>query len=314
MYQKHLGAVDFDPENLNGLRARVSAETKGEYVAFRNALVPDFSKVWRELALGYLALIVIVAGVGMIGWIALPLGALLIGFAIAYLQLFMHEAAHYGIARDRKTNDRIANWLICWQVGTDISSYRATHWEHHRSLGTSRDTEVSYWNSLTIRYVGAMLTGIQAARVFLTRDQAATRSSGAKLWPLLRGVATHGLIVGSLVAVGWWSAATAWIVGMGIFFPFFATLRPLLEHRPVAPTNSTAAITRIFGSDIFSCTFGGAGFNRHLLHHLEPQVSYTRLPDLEEFLLGTTARNELDARRNTYWGTFAELFKSDRHG
>jgi len=44
--------------------------------------------------------------------------------------------------------------------------------------------------------------------------------------------------------------------------------RKLLPKFPTAPD-------RLFGDDFFSCTFGGAGFNRHLLHHWEPQISYT---------------------------------------
>ena len=314
MHQTHLDPIVFDPEDLHSLRARISAETEGAYAVFRNGLTPDHGKVWRDMALGYLALIGTVAGVGVSGWIAVPVGALFIGFAVAYLQLFMHEGAHYGLAASRKTNDRIANWMICWQVGTDISSYRATHWEHHRSLGTASDLEVSYRNSLNIRYVAAMLTGIHAAQVFLTREQTTTKAKAAKLRPLLNGVAIHGLIIAVLIAIGWWLAAMAWIVGMGIFFPVFATLRPLLEHRPVAPDSGVSAVSRLFGDDIFSCIFGGAGFNRHMLHHIEPQVPYTRLPELEKFLMATTARNELDARRNTYWGAFAALLRSDRHG
>ena len=33
----------------------------------------------------------------------------------------------------------------------------------------------------------------------------------------------------------------------------------------------------------FSRYFGGAGFNRHLLHHLDPSISYTRFDEFERF-------------------------------
>ena len=58
----------------------------------------------------------------------------------------------------------------------------------------------------------------------------------------------------------------------------FATLRQLLEHRPAPGQIAGAAVTRMFGTDLFSRTFGGAGFNRHLLHHIEPQVSQITPP------------------------------------
>ena len=169
MYHKRLEPAVFDPEDLQGIRARVNAETGGDYAEYRNGLAPDYGIVRRDIALAYLALAAIIAAVGMAGPFAIPAGAALIGFAIAYLQLFIHEAAHFGLAADRDANDRVADRFICWQVGTDIASYRATHWEHHRSLGGPGDTEVSYRNRLSLGFLAAMLTGVHAVRVFLTR-------------------------------------------------------------------------------------------------------------------------------------------------
>ncbi|HEX6071607.1 MAG TPA: fatty acid desaturase [Sphingomicrobium sp.] len=312
MYESRLQASVFDPEDLHGLRSRIDAETVGEYAAFRNGLTADYAKIRRDLASGYAALAATVAGVGIIGPIAVPIGAMLIGFFIAFVQLFIHEAAHYGLAADRRTNDRIANRLICWQVGTDIASYRATHWEHHRSLGTSKDTEVSYRNSLNPGFVAAMLIGIHALRVFVSRKEGPAKGKKLKLRPLLVGLAAHFCLIVGLVLLGCWQAAVAWLAGMSIFFPFFATLRQLLEHRPT--DGSEGAVTRLFGDDMFSRTFGGAGFNRHMLHHLEPQVSYTRLVELEKYLMATSASAELNARRCSYWSAFVAIVRSDLHG
>jgi hypothetical protein len=68
------------------------------------------------------------------------------------------------------------------------------------------------------------------------------------------------------------------------------------------------AFTRLFKGGIFANTFGGAGFNRHLLHHWEPQVSYTNLPELEAFLETTAMRHIMQQRRTTYRETFCRLF------
>jgi fatty acid desaturase len=211
----------------------------------------------------------------------------------------------------------MANRLICWQVGTDIAAYRETHWEHHRSLGGPRDTEVSYRERLSPGFLVAMLTGVHALRVLRSRKQAPgagrkRERRGSR--PLLAGTCAHGAVLVVLVVAGLWPAAVAWIAGMAIFFPFFATLRQLLEHRPAARDGVANAVTRLFGDGPFAGVFGGAGFNRHMLHHLEPQVSYTRLADLEDFLMATSAKAELDARRSTYWGAFAEIVRSDRSG
>lgn len=311
MYHARVEPAVFDPEDLHGLRARINAETGGAYAAFRNALVPDYGKVKRAMASAYLALAAIVVGAGILGPLAIPVSAIAIGFTIAYLQLFLHEAAHFGLAADRDHNDRTANRLICWQVGTDIASYRAAHWEHHRSLGGPKDTEISYRNAPSPRFLLQMLTGVHAVRVFAKRNHAPVRSPSKNLWPLVRGASVHLILLTSLMIVGWWAAVVAWIAGVSIFFPFFATLRQILEHRPGRTGGAGRAVTRLFGDDLLSRLLGGAGFNRHMLHHLEPQVSCTRLAELEAYLNRTSAKAELDARRSTYLSAFLTLVRSN---
>jgi fatty acid desaturase len=315
MYQSRLDAAPFDPEDIHGLRSRIAAETLGEYLRFRKELAPDFAKVKGDIAGGYVALVAIIAGVWLGGLAAVPFGAILIGYTVAYLQLFIHEAAHFGLAADRDVNDRFANRLICWQVGTDIASYRETHWQHHRALGAPEDTEVSYRNRLSLRFLASMVTGFHAIRVFLSRETAGKPRGGRGLpRPLLIGVGAHLLILTVLTLFVSWTCALAWVGGMGVFFPFFATLRQLLEHRPMVSQEDRGAVTRIFGSGFFSSTFGAAGFNRHMLHHLEPQVHYTRLGDLEDYLMKTSACDEIGSRRTTYWRAFQALIASDRRG
>ena len=319
MFQGSIIAAPADPEDLHGLRARISHETAGDYGRFRRSLKPHFGIVKRDIALGYvvLGLTLIVAGraegLGA-GLFSAALGAIVIGYAVAYLQLFIHEAAHFNLAADRRRNDRLANWLICWQVGTSIDSYRRTHAEHHRSLGEDGDTEVSYRHPLSVRFMIEMATGIHALRVFATRKaQKNGKRNGASARPLLIGASIHFTLVALLVLAGAWPAALAWIMGMGSVYPLFATLRQLIEHRPLAGQTRAGAVTRLFGHDIFSRTFGGAGFNRHLLHHLEPQISYTRFKEFEDYLMQTSARDALDARRSSYTRTFADLIRDSRN-
>ena len=100
-----------------------------------------------------------------------------------------------------------------------------------------------------------------------------------------------------------------WILGFGIFFPFFATLRQVLEHRDELAHPSTdfnkeshGKVSRLFVHSILSSSFGSAGFTRHLIHHWDPQISYTRLKDIEAFLLRSekTASIIQTSRTNYY--------------
>ena len=322
MFQSPILAPTIEPENLPDLRARLRVESGGGYGPFCRSLAPDFGKVKRDIAFGYLALGFVLAAVGSVaglvpGLLAACLGAIGVGYAIAYLQLFIHEAAHYNLAPGRRANDRMADALICWQVGTSIAAYRRTHAEHHRHLGQAHDTEVSYTRPLSIRFLIEMVTGIHALRVFSGRAGGASPEAAPAraLRPLVVAAAAHLALLTGLLALGAWPATLAWLGGVGVVFPLFATLRQLLEHRPTDGQTGRGAVTRLFGDDLFSRTFGGAGFNRHLLHHIEPQVSYTRYDALEAFLMRTSIASALDARRASYAAVFAELLREGRrHG
>ena len=323
MEQLSLEQFRIDPDDWPSLLSQVNAETRGGYAAFRKTLTPHHSVVWRDLALGYLALAGVLAAVAAIpgivgGILAACFGAAFVGFVISYIQLFIHEAAHWHIAPTREANDRIANALIAWQVGTSIAAYRKVHFEHHRQLGRDGDEELSYLYPLNSKLLFEMITGIHAVRVFLARSKAPkVATEAASKAPLLRGAMIHFVLLGTLIALGYWQAALAWCGGMAVFFPLFATLRPLLEHRPSASDSRILAtdrksVTRVFDNGVFARIFGGAGFNRHLLHHWEPQVSYTRLAELDAYLSKTSVGSIVDERRTTYAKAFRAILASDR--
>lgn len=302
---------------------------------FKTTLKPRFLAVWLNLLPGHLMLAVILAGavwaqselpVAAAAGVA-ALGALLIGYVIAYIELFFHEAAHYNIARTRPLNDFLANLFLGSLIGQDIAQYRAIHFDHHRFLGTTRDTERSYFDPLTPGFILQSLTGIRVLKVVLVRQRAAkVAPASPAVQPkrsmfnrhLLCGLLLHAAILGALLGFRQWTAAAAWAAGVALVFPFFGAVRQVLEHRSenARPEVDYAAVdqgatNRIFGDGPLASTLGGAGFNRHLLHHWEPQISYTRFRELERYLLDTAAADALRGHRTTYWATFRALLKSN---
>ncbi|HXQ10049.1 MAG TPA: fatty acid desaturase [Caulobacteraceae bacterium] len=308
---------------IGRLRARLNAETNGDYRRLLSNLRPDYGRVWRDIGFGYAALVFVLALAALpvpLAWSApvVLAAALLVGYALAYLQLFIHEAAHHNLAADRALNDRLANAAIAWHLGADTAAYRVTHFAHHRNHGLTTDTERSYFRALDGRFMLEMLSGVNALRTFLgrRREQARAAKPPRGLTPLARGLVAHLVIVGGLYACGAWRAAIAWVIGVGVFLPFFGALRQILEHRsPEADPNVDyarqphGAYTRIFKGGLLAHTFGGAGFDRHLLHHWEPQVSYTRLAELEAYMRGTSARAILEARTTTYCKALGALMR-----
>ena len=321
------GGDGASPANEIGrLRSQWNGETGGAYKRMLAQLAPSYGRVWRDIGFGYAALAVVLAGAALPlpGLWSAPLvlsAAMLVGYGLAYLQLFIHEAAHFNLAADRRLNDRLANIFIAWHLGADASRYRMTHLVHHRNHGLTTDSERSYFHALTPRFVIEMLTGVHALRVFLGRSAEGERGPrpGGGLWPLARGMLVHLTLLVGLVACGAWRAAIAWVIGVGVFLPFFSALRQLLEHRssradPSVDYSKTphGAYTRIFRGGVLARSFGGAGFDRHLLHHWEPQVSYTRLAELEAFLQTTSARAIIEGRATTYLEALKGLLRSDR--
>ena len=161
-------------------------------------------------------------------------------------------------------------------VGTSVARYRPVHFQHHRALGSKNDSEFTYFYPLSFVFLLKAAFGIRALEVMLHRAKmpgAQAKKSGSLVSvTLVAGAAVHlGIIVGSIVAGVWWSAL-AWGAGVCLVFPFFAALRQSLEHRSDHAradvdyrTQDHGAFTRLFGEGLFASSFGGAGFNRHLL-------------------------------------------------
>jgi fatty acid desaturase len=303
-------------------------DSKGiQYVDFIKTLSPRYGRLFLDIALGYAALLLTCAFVVALpadsvipGWLGAGLGALSVGFWIAYLQLFIHEGAHFNFDPDRSRSDELCNLLIAWMIGTSVQKYRIIHFQHHRALGGVEDSEMTYFFPLNLLFIIKGLLGIRVLEVLTSRKtlqaKKETIRDGNGEYVGLAGLAAHIVILAATYFFGSVWLSLAWIAGVGAIFPFFGALRQLLEHRDERADSRAnyfetahGAYTRMFGSDVFSSIFGGAGFNRHLLHHWEPSISYTNLPELEAYLLDTDVARLIEMRRSSYFKTFASLFR-----
>jgi fatty acid desaturase len=323
--------LDDCSNGFSALRHAINKSGSGSYQRFLQQLRPRYGRVWADIAIGYLGLAIGVGGVCMLRSSGVAtqiagavLGAGWIGYWMAYLQLFIHEAAHYNIFPTRRGNDILCNVVVSSWTAAYIKHYREVHFGHHRLLGTPDDTENSYFNGLSPRFLLELLFGVHTLRILRHRSKlqpaaTATRPTLLAKLPTLASLALHGVLIVALLVAGQLYAAAAWIVGMGMVFPFLAGLRQILEHRDGSAAAATdfrtvphGAVTRIFSGGLLAGTFGGAGFARHLLHHWEPRVSYTRLGELEAFLATTQAGAIIKSRRTTYLSTLRQLLAAPR--
>ncbi len=295
------------------------------YAIWRKELTPRYTTVWRDIFLGYLgiATILFLAGFfppvpSFLYVIAVLTGAVLLGSVLAYLSLFLHEAGHFNLHPDKKKNDLLASVFLGVLFGIDISTYRKIHWQHHLQLGTTVDAENSYFNALTPFFLFETFTGLHLFKIMRKKNAHQLLTAQMKknsFRMLLAGALLNISIVLIFIMTKLWAAAFIWVAGMLIFFPFFATIRQILEHRDELAQQKInyhevnhGKLTRLFTSGLFSRFFGAAGFNKHMIHHWDPQISYTRLKDIEQFLSECVATKELiKGSKTTYFKTFRKL-------
>lgn len=312
--------------NLEGISFEEVTDSKGtSYAVFRSQLRPDYARAWGDIGKGYFFLLAASAGFIWLDhefhhlWWAFVLPfALLIGYIAAYLALFIHEAGHFNLHPDKKTNDRLATFFLCLPFGLSIKSYRKIHWQHHLHLGTPQDTEISYFNPLTKLFVLETLTGIHLLRTIRQKEKPevlnAEQVKQSRIM-LLAGGLCHAALLIVLILTANWAFAITWVLAFGIFFPFFATMRQLLEHRDELAHHAAdfrkqqhGKLSRLFVHSLLSSSFGAAGFTRHMIHHWDPQAPYTRLAEIESFLAGCekTAAIVHDSK-TTYLQTIKKL-------
>jgi fatty acid desaturase len=302
------------------------------YVEFRKTLTPKYSQVWLHVAIYYAAIIVIVLCVCYgqkkypVGfWLTIPVGSTIIGYAFAALNLFMHEASHYNLFPKKNSNDWLANIVLGVMIGMETEYYRSIHFSHHKLIGTKNDTECSYFEAPTIRFLVESFVGIRVLKVLVNRRKSIYTNYGIDIGKKIikknysvfaLAVILHMAILSAFLFEGYWHMALAWILGVGFVFPFLAMLRQILEHRTDTAESlidykqvDQGASHRMFGDGFSASVFGAVGFNRHLLHHWDPQISYTRLKDVESYLINTTLNEELERNRTTYFKTLIRLIR-----
>jgi fatty acid desaturase len=312
------------------LKARLVDQSGLPYREFRSSLKPRWARVWLELGAGYLVLAGVPAALVLArpGWpwslLTVLGGGLLIGYTIHFINCFFHEAAHYNLMPGRRRNDLAANLLMGWLFGSSVALYRRIHWQHHRALGTTMDSENSYFDALRIRYLAEGLVGMKLLRTLRQHRQTESvlggdrpeGGAGRLAWLICAALINLAIAAALAFPLNSPVAALTWLGGLVVVFPFIASLRTVLEHRSEEADSHVdyhqvdhGPVNRLFGSGPLASTMGSAGFNRHAIHHWEPQLSYTRLADVEAYLLRTEVAPLILERQTTYADTFLRLLE-----
>jgi fatty acid desaturase len=316
------GAIEDTPQQFALIKTRLVSNSGVPYRDYRRTLTPDPRVVWREITVGYAALAITLGSMFALetfypvaAYIAVIPTAFLLGALLHYLGLFQHAAAHDGLAKDRRANDRLANIFLGALLASEIQAYRVQHMLHHRNHGTLKDNENAYVDALDSRYFITWLSGMRTIQKLLAPApmEAEAPPAGGGRFRLL-SLAGHGLVFIVLILSGYVAVALAWALAVGILFPMISDTRLILEHRreDADPrvnyrTEAHGAYTRMFRGGLSRRLLGAAGFDRHMLHHWEPAIPYERLQDLETYLHSAGLTELIEARKTTYPRAFFSL-------
>jgi fatty acid desaturase len=306
-----------------------------KYSNFRQSLKIKLGVIARNVTVAWAMIIssIIIASnvddVVVSAILVIPL-ALWLSFWMQSYTSHFHEAAHFNIHPNRRVNDLLADLFLTPFVGLRVKDYRTSHWKHHRFLGLLDDTETSYVKPINVTQLVEGITGIYIWRTairyfknYKNLDEKKARTENSSNVKSQSFILTLGLMLIFNVTIfflfftaEFYLVAFAWLCSVFITGPFIANIRQTLEHRSFTALTTIdytkveqGPCNRVFGTDFFSRNFGGSGFNRHLLHHVDPTVSYTCFDEMEAFLIDTPLKNFIEANRTTYFKTLLTLVK-----
>ncbi len=223
------------------------------------------------------------------------------------LAILMHEAAHRLVARDRRLNDLVGQWLLAYPILLDVEIYRAIHMQHHKATWTDADpdlhlalpfpiTKKSLWRKVVRDLTGQ--TGWDRYRLI------ARLSAG--LSPKKKGLEGHGsftvlgrfarrqrgfLITNAVILAGLTAAGhpeaflLLWWLPAFTGYSLVLRLRSIAEHAAIDEKTDELRQTRTTLAPFWlRFLLAPHSVNYHLEHHLFMFVPHYRLARVHRLL------------------------------
>ncbi|MFT7626138.1 MAG: fatty acid desaturase, partial [Myxococcota bacterium] len=233
--------------------------------------------------------------------------------------VWVHEGSHGHVAKARRLNDALTNWLFAGPVGITVASYRSRHQDHHDHLGTAQDSERHprtcirggrLWGEL-----GRALSGLFAYRLLFAYNDDKHRDPAG----MAVAVATQGIIAVACWFFGHWLMyPVLWAAPLLTIAVTLTAFRAIAEHQPRSLDSTPGAEepigawTRSIDSNpVERWLLAPLGFNRHLEHEVFPGVPFYRLEDAHQALAASGGLDEAD---RWHRGSYVSLLRSLSRG
>jgi len=287
-----LAALDRDRGPLREALERSGLELKSLQAVDQRYALRYFAIVWGAMA-------AIAWTWQTTGWMGRFLLLPCMGIVQHAMLNLTHEASHYLIWADRRSNDLITNLFASLPICHTVASYRMTHVDHHRYLRSVNDpsgyvtgpglSRADIRHTLLALLAGRLVWEL-AARSLLGRRLAAQAAGEADEMKAtdrrrLILVAVYQLAAGGVAyATGCVDLWIAWLVVVMTITPTLEGIRSMVEHR-FPDDVELRQHTRSHHRNIVVSGLLAPFFQYHWEHHLFPTIPHHQLAHVHEVAL-----------------------------
>jgi len=213
-----------------------------------------------------------------------------------------HEASHSNLSRNKKLNDRIADFLLAGPAGISLDQYRWHHVAHHKFLGhPEKEVELVAWLCLRgghlFSEIFRHLLGFSALRIIARNRRFSKPDSPHRPPPPRSPAAWAGfLVINAALFAACWSRGLWYLYPLLWVAPLFtiglmlSNFRTIVEHQANAGVCDDRRMKMPGFTRVVHCTWiervliAPIGFYYHYEHHLFPSVPYHRLREVRAAL------------------------------
>lgn len=243
--------------------------------------------------------------------------ALVTGFAQNALGLLMHEGSHFFFHPDRRTNDLLADVLVCLPIFNTVVGYRIPHLDHHRFTSEAQDPYGPLYRGYAgkLHLAGALMADmllISAVGKFLERyavkpAEGEERPGGGAALALV-GMQAALFALYTLVTGTWYAYFVVWLLPLMTLTQLINRIRTMAEHRP---DESGLPASRGTEPNLLEyLLIAPYGYSYHFEHHLVPSVPYFQLAEAHRLLEQKGVRFDSSQMTGGYLRAFWRVAKT----
>lgn len=248
---------------------------------------PSPAKLYVALGFEMLALALILVLAAQTSIYLAPVYILLLGVFQHRFALLGHDCCHVNF-----TKSPLCNYLTAETIGFPLcvavnDGYRKYHFQHHRTLGTDDDPELSYRDGWDFGLSRAKVVRTFFLDLFGYGVRPQTKFMGEvfpESWKTIAGMFSFwAVVVGLCAYFQMFYLLALWFISLFTSFWAVFRVRAFLEHVDV-PLEGSHSSHRFFTTAFVRFVIFPHNTWCHYEHHLFPTVPFHNLPDLRQLL------------------------------